>query len=661
MPEIVANLFVGLGSAVGSSGAEWPPELAWLDSASDILIGLAATAIAFLLLYIVCRRRCDVPFCGMFILFGVFLMIFGVTHLLEVMRFYNPVYRFAGLAKLVAASVSCITLVGLLLLLPKATALQSPMALERTIAERQRAEAALRESEERFRLLLENVRDYAIYMLDPAGRVESWSAGAERLKGYSPEEILGQHFGCFFPGEDVQSGKPGRMLEAATAVGSFEQEGWLVRKDGSRFLANVLLTALRDRAGRLRGFSAVTRDITQRRLAEEKLKVLNESLEQRLAAGLATSEQQSRELALSQIAMRNQTRILQLILHGIGDAVVVADADGRFLLVNPAAERMFGLGTPEMTLDEWRRRHDCYLPDQVTPYPLQDWPLERTLRGEGVDNAEVFWRPADHPEGRWLNAVGRPLRDENNELRGGVVVFRDVTAHRRAEEQIKSSLREKELLLKEIHHRVKNNLQVIYSLLSLQSDYVKDQRSLELFRESQNRIKSMALIHQELYKSGDVETVDFAAYVHDLAANLFRSYGVRAHVIRTRIEITGILLPLQTAIPCGLILNELVTNALKYAFPAGRSGEIRIAFSPDPADGFILTIADDGIGLPKDIDFRNTESLGLRLVVTLVQQLKGAIELLPGPGTEFCITFAGTGARARGVRHDQEHDLGCRG
>src|SRR5262249_43273788 len=153
--------------------------------------------------------------------------------------------------------------------------------------------------------------------------------------------------------------------------------------------------------------------------------------------------------------------------------------------------------------------------------------------------------------------------------------------------------------------RVKNNLQVIYSLLSLQSEYVKDQRSLELFRESQNRIKSMALIHQELYQSRNTETVDFAAYVRDLAANLFRSYGVRAHVIRTRIEIAEVCLPLQTAIPCGLILNELVTNALKYAFPAGRPGEIRIAFDLDPADGFILTIADNGIGLPQDLDFQN--------------------------------------------------------
>jgi PAS domain S-box-containing protein len=606
MLQYLAKLIDASAFAARSQDAGWSPEQAWLHYVSAALLGLAVLASACLLLYCVGRRR-------------------------------------------------------LLRVIPKALALRRLQVRERTIAARQRAEAALRDSDERFRLLLENVRDYAIYMLDPAGRVESWNAGAERLHGYRPEEIIGQHVTRFYPGEDVQSGKPGHELEVAAADGRFEEEGWRVRKDGSRFLAHVVLTALRDPAGRLRGFASVTRDITQRRLAERALKILNETLEQRLAAGRATTEQQSRELALSQVAMRNQTRILQLILHSIGDAVVVGDADGKFLLVNPAAERMFGLGAADLSLDEWRQRQDCYLPDQVTPYPLKDWPLDRTLRGEDVDHAEVFWRPADHPEGRWLNAAGRPLRDENNDLRGGVVVFRDVTAHREAEEQIKASLREKELLLREIHHRVKNNLQVIYSLLSLQSEYVKDERSLELFRESQNRIKSMALIHQELYKSGDVETVDFAAYVHDLVANLFRSYGVRAHVIRTCIEVTEVFLPLQTAIPCGLILNELVANALKYAFPAGRPGEIRIAFHPDPADGFILLIADNGIGLPKDLDFRNTESLGLRLVVTLTEQLKGTIELQPGPGTAFRITFAGTGIRARGVGHDHEHDLGCRG
>jgi PAS domain S-box-containing protein len=661
MLEFLAKLFDASGFAARSQDAGWPPGLAWLHNISDALLGLAALAIALLLLYFVGRRRGDVPFYGMFFLFAAFLVACALMHFIQVWTFYTPVYRFFGLVKLLAALVAWVTLVGLMWVIPKALAQRSPQALERTIAERERAEAALRESDERFRLLLESVRDYAIYMLDPAGRVESWNAGAERLKGYRPEEIIGQDVARFYLPEDVQSGKPKRVLEAAVAEGRFEEEGWCLRKDGSQFLAHVVLTALRDPAGRLRGFAAVTRDITQRRLAEQALKVTNESLEQRLAAGLATTQQQSRELALSQVAMRNQTRILQLILHSIGDAVVVAGADGKFLLVNPAAERMFGLGAADLTLDQWRQRHDCYLPDQVTPYPMQDWPLERTLRGESVDHAEVFWRPADHPEGRWLNAAGRPLRDENQALCGGVVVFRDVTAHRRAQEQIKASLREKELLLKEIHHRVKNNLQVIYSLLSLQSEYVQDERSLELFRESQNRIKSMALIHQELYNSGDVEAVDFAAYVRDLAANLFRSYGVRAHVIRTRIDITEVFLPLHTAIPCGLILNELITNALKYAFPAGRPGEIRIAFHPDPADGFILLIADNGIGLPKDLDFRNTESLGLRLVATLTEQLKGAIELLPGPGTAFRITFAGTGTRARGARHDQEHDLGCRG
>ncbi|MBI5633787.1 MAG: PAS domain S-box protein [Nitrospirae bacterium] len=164
------------------------------------------------------------------------------------------------------------------------------------LQERYRASEALRESEERFRLLIEGVKDYAIFMLDPFGHVMSWNQGAERIKGYQAEEVIGRHFSCFYPEEDLQQGKPQQELDKAAAEGRFESEGWRIRKDGSRFWANAILTPLKDETGGLRGFSKVTRDITERRQAEEEIKTLNEELEQRVRERTAQLEAANREL-----------------------------------------------------------------------------------------------------------------------------------------------------------------------------------------------------------------------------------------------------------------------------------------------------------------------------------------------------------------------------
>jgi len=211
---------------------------------------------------------------------------------------------------------------------------------------------------------------------------------------------------------------------------------------------------------------------------------------------------------------------------------------------------------------------------------------------------------------------------------------------KKAKEQIKGSLQEKEVLLKEIHHRVKNNLQVISSLLNLQLGYIEDKHGIEIFKESQNRVKSMALIHEKLYESKDLSRIDFAEYIRSLTASLFRSYGVSPGAITLKINGDDVLLGIDTAIPCALIINELISNSLKHAFPARKEGKIRITLRSDNDDKFTLIISDNGVGFSKDLDFRNTETLGLQLVMTLVQQLKGTIELDRSSGTEFKITFA---------------------
>jgi two-component sensor histidine kinase len=219
---------------------------------------------------------------------------------------------------------------------------------------------------------------------------------------------------------------------------------------------------------------------------------------------------------------------------------------------------------------------------------------------------------------------------------------REIAERLRAEEQIRASLQEKELLLKEIHHRVKNNLQVISSLLNLQSKSIEEPSSLEMFKESQNRIRSMALIHEKLYRSDDLVRIDFGEYVRNLAAFLVRSYRSSAGPVSLKVDVRDVALGIDSAVPFGLIINELVSNALKHAFPPdsldGKQGEICAQLHSD-SDCVTLIIRDNGVGVPKDFEFQHTESLGMQLVNTLVNQLDGDIELNSNGGTEFKITF----------------------
>jgi two-component sensor histidine kinase len=216
----------------------------------------------------------------------------------------------------------------------------------------------------------------------------------------------------------------------------------------------------------------------------------------------------------------------------------------------------------------------------------------------------------------------------------------DVTELKRTEEQIKAQLREKEVLLQEIHHRVKNNLQIISSLIKLQSKHIKDEEVLELFIDTRNRVQSMAVIHDRLYKSENFSRVDFAEYLQSLADHLFNSYGTDPKTIKLQVKIKDVFLDINTAIPCGLILNEIISNSLKHAFPDGRKGKIKIVMKSLKKNEIELTVSDNGIGIPDDVDFRETESLGLHLVSILAEdQLRGKIKLDKTKGTCFEIKF----------------------
>jgi len=244
------------------------------------------------------------------------------------------------------------------------------------------------------------------------------------------------------------------------------------------------------------------------------------------------------------------------------------------------------------------------------------------------------------PDGsiRWVHDCVVPIRNELGQIFRLVGIAEDVTERRQAEDKIKASLQEKEVLLKEINHRVKNNLQIISSLLNLQSRDIQDEQALRLFEVSQDRIKAMALVHEKLYQSEDLARIDFGEYIKSLATDLGGSYGLDSRNINLKIDVDNILLGVDIAIPCGVIVNELVANSLKHAFPGDGSGEITVSFRAVNGQ-YTMVFKDDGIGLPEGLDISHPYSLGLTIVNALTGQLGGAIDLNRNGGSEISITF----------------------
>jgi len=327
---------------------------------------------------------------------------------------------------------------------------------------------------------------------------------------------------------------------------------------------------------------------------------------------------------------------LAKILDLADDAIISVDEQHRIILFNQGAERIFGYSAQEMMGKPLnallpQRLHDAH---ERHIQEFKGSPVSARRMGERRD---ILGRRKDDTEFPAEASISRVTVNNRTMF---TVILRDVTQRMIADEKIKTSLREKEALLKEIHHRVKNNLQVVSSLLGLQSRVVTDENTRKMFQESQNRIHSMALLHESLYQSNNLSRIDFPEYIRQLASHLFHSYGVRPERIHLRTDLDRLYLNLDAAVPCGLIINELVSNSLKYAFPDGREGEVRIELHERPDRLARLVVADNGIGLRSDIDWETARSLGLRLVRTLAEQLGAKIEVKSDAGTEVQLTFA---------------------
>jgi len=321
---------------------------------------------------------------------------------------------------------------------------------------------------------------------------------------------------------------------------------------------------------------------------------------------------------------------LNNILDSMAEMLFVVDDDGVVQRTNRAARHQLGYAKDEL--------RDMPISELLADGPLfTDAEHVAFLRQGFIDHAERTLRTRDGTEMPVLFSRAR-VTGQTSASRDVVCVAQDITDRKRAEEQIKASLREKEVLLREIHHRVKNNLQIISSLLHLQSKQIEHEAARALFDESQSRIRSMALIHERLYQSDDLAQVDFAAYLDRLTEHLFRSYNVRRDTIACELQADDGSLSVDRAIPCGLIVNELVANALKHAFPDGRSGTIRVHYAESDIEAR-LDVADDGVGAPDGFEADASDALGLRLVRGLVQQLDGSLAVDRDKGLRFTITF----------------------
>ena len=485
-------------------------------------------------------------------------------------------------------------------------------AAARDITERKIAEKALIESQQRLSDFIDFLPD-ATLAIDADGRIIAWNQAIEEMTGFKADEILGKgNYEYSIPFYGTR--RPILIDLVLKCDKKIENYYRYVKRDKRALLAEtdvelnnknsilwVKAVPLYDSEGNVNGAVESIRDITQPKMAKSALK---------------RSEQRFRAVAESAV-----------------DAIVTTNSRGNIIFFNNSLTKIFGYTKEELsgkplTLLMPKRFKKIYL-DELQKFKKSG---QHRLMGKTVTTTGLKKDKNEFPFEMSLSAW------ESDGKTYFTSIIRDLTERQKADEQLKKSLQEKEVLIREVHHRVKNNMQIISSLLNLQTRYVDDEETVYLLKESQNRVKSMAMIHEKLYQSSDLNHINIFDYINSLVKDLFYSYAIPKDLIKPVIEVEEINLNIETAVPCGLIISELISNSLKYAFPKGRMGEIHVSLKL-MGEKFCLTISDDGIGLPEDFDFDKTDSLGLKLVSSLTEQLDGELELDRNNGTKFNITF----------------------
>ena len=440
----------------------------------------------------------------------------------------------------------------------------------------------------------------ALLVLEQDGCITRMNLQAERMFGYDRAGLLGKSIDILVPDSLSRlqaSDRPGApQLGGGPKAAEFELFGR--RKDGSGFPVDILLKSMNSDGATV--VLCVVRDITMHKLAEEKFRGLLESAP---------------------------------------DAMVIVNERGRIVLANKQTEKLFG-----------------YRPDDLLGQPLEVLIPERYRSPRPGHDQHYFTNSHVLPAGTTQDLYG--LREDATEFpveisqspldtAEGILfstAIRDITEHKLADQRVAESLKEKEVLLREIHHRVKNNLAVISSLFYLQSTYTSDAAIIKILQECMDRVRSMALVHETLYESDSLAAVDFAEYALNLSKQLVNTYSMPGSQVQLKTDLQTVKMNLDVAVPCALILNEVMTNTLKHAYPPGyraeACGEIRLALRREADGACVLEVSDFGVGLPAGLDFDSTSSLGLRLIRSLTRQIDGNFVLRPNnPGTQALLTL----------------------
>jgi PAS domain S-box-containing protein len=558
------------------------PAVVGLHAISDLSIAIAYYFIPFSLLLLV-RHRHDLAFRRAYVLFGVFIFACGATHLVAVVTLWYPVYRLEGVIKLATAIVSGVTAVLLIRLVPEAIALPGPERISRQLRTAKARTAELAAALDRTQSLVR----------DPDGTISFWSSGAQLLYGWSQEEALGslchELLRTEFP--RPRSEIDAELRERGVWVGELKHQ----RRDGRRVWVASHWALQMNPDDSSASVVEVNNDITALKHAED--------------------------------ALRSSEATARSLLENASQGILTVDNEGIIVDANLMLKDMFGYRQGELI----GRSIDILLPEG--------------LRSRHAEQRENYM-------GRRKDGSEFPVEISLNHMTGqrvglAMAFVSDISARQQASLErerlvasLEGALAEKTVLVKEVHHRVKNNLAVIAGLLDMQSLAVDDARASNALVESEQRVRSMALIHEHLYATEDLSGLNFADYAEHLARELCISFAVDSDRLRVLVDAQPLELGVGRAIPCGLILNELLTNAIKYAYPGEAAGEIRIRFARVAAGRLSLSCEDDGAGVPEALDWRNAKSMGLRIINVLTKQIEGELLLdRSGGGTRFELTF----------------------